>query len=212
MARVHPINNSWVMSFEVGQTEAGYEFVDTVDAGDNSRLDRAYKVRNLRADRIEVLRVLPGELRQNREETDRYMREIKACARLSHPNIASVYSAAEINGELVTTSEFFEGTGLDRRLEVGPMPLLETIMCLSQVLSALSYAHELGVIHREVSPANILLGWDGTVKLTGFGMASAAVADAGAVDSRADIYSTGLVLYEMITSKRDFIRNVTPPL
>jgi len=159
------------MSFEVGQTAGGYEFVEIEENSVSAALTRSA---NQRADRLELLRSSPRNLRLNREDVDRFMREIKVHGRLSHPNIVSFYSATEIDGELVTTSEYFEGSSLEQRLEAGPMPLLETIMCLSQVLSALSYAHESGVIHREVSPANILLGSDGTVKLTGFGLAKSA--------------------------------------
>jgi serine/threonine protein kinase len=212
------------MSFEVGQIAGGYEFVDVQDS---SRIGRGYKVRNVLAERLEVLRVLGKEPQIDREELDRFLREIKVHARLSHPNIVSFYTATEIDSELVMTSEFFEGITLEQRLVMGRMPLQETIVCMSQVLSALSYAHELGVIHREVSPANILLGSDGTVKLTGFGMAKS-TADpeltqvgtvmgwleymspeqvTGAVkpDARTDIYSAGAVLYEMVTGQVPFV-------
>src|SRR6266852_9963119 len=212
------------MSFEVGQTAGGYEFVEVQD---NSRIGRAYTLRNLHADRSEVLRVLPKELQLNGEDVERFLREIKVDGRMSHPNSVSFYTATEIDGELVTTAEYFDGVPLEQRLEAGPMPLLETIMCMSQVLSALSYAHELGVIHREVSPANILLGSDGTVKLTGFGMAKSSadpeVTQVGTVmgwleymspeqvtasvkpDARSDIYSAGAVLYEMVTGQIPFV-------
>src|SRR6476660_3533720 len=206
------------MSFEVGQIAGGYEFVSVQE---NSRIGRGYKVRNVLAERLEVLRVLGKEPQIDREELDRFLREIKVHARLSHPNIVSFYTATEINSELVMTSEFFEGITLEQRLESGSMPLQEAIVCMSQFLS------ELGVIHREVSPANILLGSDGTVKLTGFGLAKSQadpeltqvgtvmgwleymspeqVTGAVKPDARTDIYSAGAVLYEMVPGQVPFV-------
>src|ERR1700687_1312146 len=139
------------MSFEIGHRVGVYEFVGIQDT---SRSGRTYRVRNAVADRLELLRILPRELQENQEEVDRFLREIKVHSRLSHPNIVSFYTATEIDGKLVMTSEFFEAITLEKRLESGPMPPDEAIRCMSQVLSALSYAHELGVTHREVSPAN----------------------------------------------------------
>jgi serine/threonine-protein kinase len=158
---------------------------------------------------------------------ERFLREIKVHSRLSHPNIVAFYSAIELDNQLVMTSEFFDGITLERRLEVGPMPLEEAIACMSQVLAALSYAHEQGVMHREISPTNILLGPNGSVKLTGFGLAKSAsdaqltqagtvmgwleymspeqVKNPATVDARTDIYSAGAVLYEMVTGQIPFV-------
>jgi len=213
------------MAFEIGQKAGPYEFVG---AQENSRTGCAYKVRNTVADRFELLRILPSELQENREERERFLREIRVHARLSHPNIVSFHTATELDGQAVMTSEFFEGTTLEKRLEAGPMPEQEAIACISRVLAALSYAHEHGVVHREVSPPNILLGPDGAVKLTGFGLAKSAsdpqltcagmvmgwleymspeqVKGAATLDSRTDIYSAGAVLYEMVTGQIPFVR------
>jgi serine/threonine protein kinase len=212
------------MGFEIGQKAGVYEFVGVLD---NPRSGRTYKVRNAIADRFELLRILPKELQENREEVERFLREIKVHARLSHPNIVAFYSATELDNQLVMNSEFFDGITLEKRLEAGAMPIKEAIACMSQVLAALSCAHEHGVVHREISPANILIGPDGAVKLTGFGLAKSAtdaqltragtvmgwleymspeqVKGVDTVDARTDIYSAGAVLYEMVTGQIPFI-------
>jgi serine/threonine protein kinase len=212
------------MGFEIGQKAGVYEFVGVED---NARSGRTYRVRNTIADRFELLRILPRELQENREEVERFLREIKVHARLSHPNIVAFYTATELDNQLVMTSEFFESSTLEKRLEAGPMPVKEAIACIRQVLAALSYAHEDGVVHREISPANILLGLDGVVKLTGFGLAKSAsdaqltragtvmgwleymspeqVKGVDTVDLRTDIYSAGAVLYEMVTGQIPFV-------
>src|SRR5579859_201989 len=206
------------MALEVGQKTGVYEIVGIQE---NSRSGRTYKVRNTIADRFELLRILPRELQENREEVERFLREIKVHARLCHPNVVAFHSATELDNQLVVTSEYFEATSLEKRLEAGPMPIKEAIDCMSQVLAALSYAHENGVMHREISPANILLSDSGAVKLTGFGLAKSAtdaqltragtvmgwleymspeqVKGIDSVDARTDIYSSGAVLYEMVT-------------
>jgi serine/threonine protein kinase len=211
------------MAFEIGQSAGPYEFV-AIEG--NSRIGAVYKVRNTFADRFELLRVLPKEQTQNREDVDRFLREIKVHARLSHPNIVSFYTATEIDGQVVTTSEWFEGTTLEKRLEAGPLPLAKALSCMLQVLAALSYAHELGIVHREISPANVLLGPDDCVKLTGFGLAKSPfdaqltlvgtvmgwieymspeqVKGLLTVDGRTDIYSAGAMLYEMVTGQVPF--------
>jgi serine/threonine-protein kinase len=213
------------MAFEIGQKVGPYEIIAVQE---NSRTGRAYKVRNTMADRFELLRILPDELQENREEQERFLREIKVHARLSHPNIVSFHTATELAGQAVMTAEFFDGTTLEKRLEAEPMQEKEAVALMSRVLSALSYAHEHGVVHREVSPPNILLGPDGAVKLTGFGLAKSAsdpqltcagtvmgwleymspeqVKGSATLDSRTDIYSAGAVLYEMVTGKIPFVR------
>jgi eukaryotic-like serine/threonine-protein kinase len=212
------------MAFEIGQKAGVYEIVGILD---NARSGRRYKVRNAVAERFELLRILPRALQEDREEVERFLREIKVHSRLSHPNIVAFYSAIELDSQLVMTSEFFDGITLAKRLEVGPMPVNEAITCMSEVLEALKCAHEQGVMHREISPANILLGPGGVVKLTGFGLAKSAndaqltrvgtvmgwveymspeqVKGMNTEDARTDIYSAGAVLYEMVTGQIPFV-------
>jgi eukaryotic-like serine/threonine-protein kinase len=212
------------MGFEIGQKAGVYEVVGILD---NARSGRTYKVRNSVAERFELLRILPRAIQEDREQVERFLREIKVHSRLSHPNIVAFYSATELDDQLVMTSEFFDGITLERRLEVGPVTVNEAMACMAQVLDALKCAHEQGVMHREISPTNILLGPGGIVKLTGFGLAKSAndtqltrvgtvmgwveymspeqVKGMNTEDARTDIYSAGAVLYEMVTGQIPFV-------
>lgn len=203
----------------------GYEVVELLEESSDGV---TYKVRNLLAERVETLRVLPKFFLDDQERVNRFLREAKVHSRISHPNIATFYHAAEIDGQLVMATEYVEGTTLAQRRELGPLPVAEGIDYVSQVLSALSYAHALGIVHREVTPANIILTSDGKVKLTGFRLAKsttdAQLTQPGRVigslnylspeqirgrtdcDGRTDIYSVGVVLYEVVTGRRPFHR------
>ncbi len=211
------------MRFEIGKTYGGYEFLDTLGS---SKTVLAYRVRNLEEQRTELLRILPHTLGGDQERQERFLREIRVRGRLVHPNIVTFFHAGELEGQLVLTTELVEGPTLAERLELGPLSWPESIAILSQVLSALSCAHSHGVVHREVTPKNIILIPDKTVKLSGFGLAKAStdaqLTQAGAVmgelkymapeqvkglatlDGRSDIYSAGAVLYEAVTGMVPF--------
>jgi serine/threonine-protein kinase len=213
------------MSIQPGQTAGDYEILDLLE---NSKEGVTYKVRNVILQRFEVLRVLPKTLQDDHDAVTRFLREAQVHARMSHPNIVTFYHATQLNGQLVMTTELVEGTTLAARRELGPLPVAEALSCLSQVLSALGYAHGLGIVHRDVTPYNIILTSDGGVKLTGFGLAKAAqdhqltqpgtvlgslnyispeqIKGSAKLDGRTDIYSTGVVLYEVLTGCRPFHR------
>src|SRR5713226_8865345 len=213
------------MPIKPGQTMGDYEVIDLLES---SRTGVTYKVRNILAQRFEALRVLPKTLQDDQEKVTRFLREAKVHARISHPNIVSFYLATHLGGQLVMTTELVEGTTLAQRLELGPLPVAEALHYVSQLLSALAQAHGLGVVHRDITPSNIILTPGGGAKLTGFGLAKATtdpqltqpgtvigsldyispeqIKGMSELDGRTDIYSLGVVLYQAVTGKRPFER------
>jgi serine/threonine protein kinase len=211
------------MAFNIGQTIGQYEFIDVLDS---SKTGVTYRVRNTLADRFEALHVLAASLQNDQESVNRFLREMHVRARMMHPNIVNFLNAAPLDGQFVMTTELVEAVTLADRLEIGPLPVPEALYYICQVLDALSYAHLNGVIHRDITPANILITTCGIVKLAGFALAKATddpnltqagtvlgslhymspeqVKGAREVDARSDIYSVGIVFYQMITGRKPF--------
>lgn len=211
------------MGFEIGKTVAGYEIVEAL--GSDKIGVVAYKVRNVFAQRFEVLKVLPKDVGGNEEQVVRFLREIKVHARLVHPNIVTFYNAREIDGQLVMTTEFVPGVTVAERLETGVIPWQDASRYTCQALLALEYAHANGIIHRGLTPSCLVITPEGVVRLSGFGMAkvmsdpqltavgtvvgalryiSPEQVKGAALDGRCDIYSLGVVLYEMLTGRLPF--------
>ena len=159
------------MAFQIGETVGSYEVLQVLST---SGRGVSYKVRNTLAQRFEVLKVLPKELREDHERVQRFLREVQIHARLVHPNIVSFYNAMEMNGQLVMTTELVEGPTLEERLRAGPAPINTAIDYGLQALSALAHAHENGVVHRNIAPASMIITSNGTLKLTEFELAKTA--------------------------------------
>jgi class 3 adenylate cyclase len=210
------------MSFKVGDIVGDYEVVGELGRGG---MGRVYKVRNTLSNRPEAMKVLLSESLGTADQSERFLREIRVQASLDHPNIAALRTALRIDDQLVMIMELVEGKSLQAMAASGPLPPKLVIGYICQTLSALSYAHQHGVIHRDIKPGNILLALDGTVKITDFGIAKAgadrSLTTAGAamgsvyymspeqvrgssVDARSDIYSVGVTLYELLTGSRPF--------
>jgi eukaryotic-like serine/threonine-protein kinase len=211
------------MNYEVGERIGDYQVVERIGAGG---MGAVYKVRNLITDRTDAMKVLLPDLRQAPDLAERFSREIKVHASLVHPNIASLHTAMRVENQLLMIMEYVEGTSLSTRLRQGPIQCQESVQYILQVLSALSYAHERGIIHRDIKPANIMVTPSRTVKLMDFGIATktgtgtlqnrltaAGIAlgsvhymspeqvKAGAPDARSDLYSLGITFYEMVTGQ-----------
>src|SRR3989442_11956542 len=156
---------------------------------------------------------------------ERFRREAKNAASLSHPNIVSIYDRGEAEGTYYIAMEYLEGRTLKELiLTRGPAPIGVAIDYTRQILGALSFAHRNGIVHRDIKPHNVVVGPDGRLKVTDFGIArsgASQMTEAGSiigtaqylspeqargapVDQRSDLYSIGIVLYEMLTGSVPF--------
>src|ERR1035441_1185376 len=179
-------------------------------------------------DRPVALKVLFPELSVDRSFVERFRREAQAAANLSHPNIVPVFDWGEDTGTYFIVMEFIDGRPLSSILKsAGTLSAERTAGLGAHVAAALGYAHKHGVIHRDVKPGNVLITDDGQVKVTDFGIARAinteeSLTQTGAVmgtatyfspeqaegigvDARTDIYSLGVVLFEMLTGRPPFL-------
>lgn len=213
------------MSDDTTRRIGDYEVLGELGSGG---MGRVYKVRNVISERIEAMKILLPDLAGRQELAARFLREIKVLASLNHPNIAQLRTALTVDNQLIMIMEYVEGTSLATRLERGPIVMADAINYISQVLDALSYAHQQHVIHRDIKPANFMLTPQGVVKLMDFGIArsedSSSLTMSGTTlgslnymspeqvkgqptDARSDLYSVGISLYEMVTGQKPFNAN-----
>jgi serine/threonine protein kinase len=186
-----------------------------------------YKARQVRLDRLVALKILPPELGRDPAFAERFAREARALARLTHPRIVGVHDFGEAGGLFYLVMEFVDGVNLRGLLRRGRSRPEEALRVVPQICEALQYAHEEGVVHRDIKPENILLDRRGNVKIADFGlakllgmmtpdsvltgsrqvigtlryMAPEQMESPLKVDHRADIYSLGVVFYEMLTGE-----------
>src|SRR6202167_4618934 len=202
-----------------------YELTHLIARGGMAQV---YRARDRQLDRPVALKVLFPELSVDRAFVERFRREAQAAANLSHPNIVPVFDWGEDGGTYFIVMEFIDGRALSSILRTaGPMHPDRAAEIGADVAIALAYAHRHGVIHRDVKPGNVLITEDGIVKVTDFGIARAinteeSLTQTGAVmgtatyfsheqaegmgvDARTDIYSLGVVLFEMLTGRPPFL-------
>ena|SRR5215472_12571487 len=175
-----------------------------------------------------AVKVLRPPAARSPEQQDRFLREARVAARLRHPNVVSVFDCASApDGTPYLVMEYVVGCSLAERLRQGVPPASETLRIAGQVAAALDYAHSCGVVHRDVKPANVLLGDDGNVRLADFGIAclgsdgdgGSPYAGLGTPDymapeqrleqaasqgARTDVYGLAAVLFEMLTGRTPF--------
>ena len=210
------------MSVSIGDTVGDYRILEEIGRGG---MGQVFRVEHMVTRRVEAMKIMPGRRHDAPEQAARSLREIQLQASLDHPNIAAVHNAFWSGEDLVLVMELVQGRTLRRVLEAGRVPLSATLDHAVQALTALNYAHGHGVIHRDISPGNMMIGPGGILKLTDFGLAkgpldgrlSQSGAPLGtlwymspeqvrgsASDARSDIYSLGAVLYELATGKKPF--------
>ncbi len=197
-----------------------------------------YKARDRRLKRAVAIKLLPPELAYRAEIRTRFLREAETAAQLSHPNIVPIYSVDEREGLVYFVMAYVDGENLAVRLHrEGAMPSQDVRNILIDVSRALAFAHDRGVVHRDIKPDNILIDSGGRVMVTDFGIARAISEGADArltatgmaigtpaymspeqsmgereVDGRSDLYSLGVVGYQMVTGELPFNASSTPAL
>ena len=179
---------------------------------------------------IKTVRLPDQEDSEAQDALARFKREAQAAGRLTHPNIVGVFDYGETPEVAYIVMEFVEGTALKKLLDRNErFPLAEIVRMMRALLAGLQYSHERGVVHRDIKPANVMLTPSGEIKIADFGIArieSSSLTQAGTmmgtpsymspeqfmgqtVDSRSDIYSAGVVLYQLLTGEKPFDGGLT---
>ena len=207
----------------VGELIAGrYELEKLVGSGGMSNVFRAH---DRLLERTVALKILHEQYTRDEDYVERFRREARAVAQLSHPNIVTVIDRGEQEGRQFIVFEYIDGENLKELSNRGPLEVRDAIGFALQIARALSFAHERGLVHRDVKPQNVLLNDEGQAKVTDFGIARSldvhGVTQTGTVlgtsdyiapeqargqkvDPKTDIYSLGVVLYELLTGEVPF--------
>jgi len=206
----------------IGQTISHYKILEKLGEGG---MGVVYKAEDTKLKRIVALKFLPSSIMASEAEKTRFIHEAQAAAALDHPNICTVYEIDEADGQLFIAMAYVEGQSLKEKIETGPLKLDEALGIAMQVAEGFQAAHEKGITHRDIKPANIMLTPKGQVKIMDFGLArmqgrtkvtqegmtvgtaaymSPEQARGEPADHRTDIWSFGVVLYEMITGQHPF--------
>src|ERR1041385_2039163 len=210
----------------IGQTISHYKILDKLGEGG---MGVVYKAQDLKLDRAVAIKFLPAHLSGSELNKERFLQEARAAAALNHPNILGIYEINEENGNLYFVMEYVEGKTLKQHitgLKTGTgIPVNQGLEWTAQIAQGVKSAHEKSIVHRDIKPENIMLTRDGTLKIMDFGIAklksssgltktgtslgtlsymSPEQAQGMAADQRSDLWSLGVVLYEILTADLPF--------
>jgi serine/threonine protein kinase len=223
----------------IGKKLGPYEIGEPVGQGGMATVYKAFQPS---MNRTVAIKILPPQLAQNAVFLARFRQEAQVIARLEHAHILPVYDYGESGGVIYIVMRYLDAGSLQKRIDAGRMPSRDANKYLAQIASALDYAHQQGVIHRDIKPSNVLIDRQGDAFLTDFGIAKMVegtldLSGTGVigtpqymspeqgqgleVDARSDVYSLGVVLYEMLTGRLPFeaetplavvVKHITAPL
>ena len=206
----------------IGKTISHYRIIEKLGEGG---MGVVYRAEDSRLERTVALKFLSPHALGDETDRARFIHEAKAAASLNHPNICTVHAIEEVDGDLFIAMELVDGENLRTRLRAGPLEVDDAASIASQVADGLAVAHSAGIVHRDIKPANIVVTPNGLVKIMDFGLArrrggaqltrmgttvgtvaymSPEQARGDEVDHRTDLWSLGVMLYEMVTGGRPF--------
>ncbi len=202
----------------------GYEIRRQIGQGG---MATAYLAEQTSLGRQVVLKVLDSSARDAPETIERFLNEGRIIASLNHPHIITIYDIGQSGDDVFISMEYVEGGDLKQRMQHKVFAPVEAIDVIEKIASGLAAAHDSGIVHRDVKPGNILFRRDGTPLLSDFGIAKRLSGDkdltstgmflgspnymapeqseSGPIDGRADIYSLGVILYEMLSGERAYV-------
>ncbi len=210
----------------IGKTVSHYEVLEKLGAGG---MGVVYKARDVNLDRFVALKFLPPHVDSADDVArvrERFVQEAKAASALDHSNIGTIYEIGETeDGQTFIAMAYYDGETLDKRIARGPLPVSEAVSIARQLAQGLAKAHEKGIVHRDIKPSNLMVTTDGAIKIIDFGLArltdATRITQKGAavgtvaymspeaargkdVDERSDVWSLGVVFYEILTGRHPF--------